>query len=80
MYVAVVLDVLALLEQVQDYGGRFVCPVCGNSVSTKGNLKVHLDTQHGSKKHPSRCDLCGTFAKNKNALRRHKQRNHSNIL
>lgn len=36
---------------------RFVCPVCGKHISTKGNLKVHLETHRPKGKYG--CDICG---------------------
>lgn len=36
---------------------RFSCPVCGKQISTKGNLKVHLETHRPKGKYG--CDICG---------------------
>lgn len=36
---------------------RFVCPICGKRISTKGNLKVHLETHRPKGKYG--CDICG---------------------
>jgi hypothetical protein len=36
---------------------RFVCPICGKKISTKGNLKVHLETHRPKGKYG--CDICG---------------------
>lgn len=36
---------------------RFSCPICGKAISTKGNLKVHLETHRPKGKYG--CDICG---------------------
>lgn len=36
---------------------RFNCPICGKVISTKGNLKVHLETHRPKGKYA--CDICG---------------------
>lgn len=36
---------------------RFTCPICGKIISTKGNLKVHLETHRPKGKYG--CDICG---------------------
>ncbi|KRT79121.1 zinc finger protein [Oryctes borbonicus] len=36
---------------------RFNCPICGKIISTKGNLKVHLETHRPKGKYA--CDICG---------------------
>lgn len=36
---------------------QYSCPVCGKSVSTKGNLKVHVETHRPKGKYA--CDICG---------------------
>jgi uncharacterized Zn-finger protein len=38
-------------------GGSFICPICGKRISTKGNLKVHLETHRPKGKYG--CDICG---------------------
>lgn len=38
-------------------GIRFNCPICGKLISTKGNLKVHLETHRPKGKYA--CDICG---------------------
>lgn len=37
--------------------GNFVCPICSKRISTKGNLKVHLETHRPKGKYG--CDICG---------------------
>lgn len=37
--------------------GNFVCPICSKKISTKGNLKVHLETHRPKGKYD--CDICG---------------------
>lgn len=37
--------------------GSFICPICGKKISTKGNLKVHLETHRPKGKYG--CDICG---------------------
>lgn len=37
--------------------GNFVCPICSKKISTKGNLKVHLETHRPKGKYG--CDICG---------------------
>lgn len=36
---------------------KFNCPICGKVISTKGNLKVHLETHRPKGKYA--CDICG---------------------
>lgn len=36
---------------------KFSCPICGKAISTKGNLKVHLETHRPKGKYG--CDICG---------------------
>lgn len=36
---------------------RYACPVCGKMVSTKGNLKVHVETHRPKGKYA--CEICG---------------------
>lgn len=36
---------------------RYSCPICGKDISTKGNLKVHLETHRPKGKYG--CDICG---------------------
>lgn len=41
-----------------DYrNSRFSCPICSKDISTKGNLKVHLETHRPKGKYG--CDICG---------------------
>lgn len=35
----------------------FTCPICSKTISTKGNLKVHLETHRPKGKYA--CDICG---------------------
>lgn len=36
---------------------NYICPICSKKISTKGNLKVHLETHRPKGKHG--CDICG---------------------
>lgn len=36
---------------------RYRCPICNKMISTKGNLKVHLETHRPKGKYA--CDICG---------------------
>lgn len=36
---------------------RYTCPICSKIISTKGNLKVHLETHRPKGKYA--CDICG---------------------
>lgn len=38
-------------------GIRYTCPICSKIISTKGNLKVHLETHRPKGKYA--CDICG---------------------
>lgn len=44
-------------EKTKTGGIRYACPVCGKVVSTKGNLKVHVETHRPKGKYA--CDICG---------------------
>ncbi|XP_046833986.1 zinc finger protein 708-like isoform X2 [Vespa crabro] len=50
---------------------NFVCPICGKKISTKGNLKVHLETHRPKGKYG--CDICGRIFKTQSNLCRHKE-------
>lgn len=50
-----ILDDVNTLEKTS--GIRYACPVCGKVVSTKGNLKVHVETHRPKGKYA--CDICG---------------------
>lgn len=46
------------LEHDHDYPTkRVTCPICGKIISTKGNLKVHLETHRPKGRYG--CDICG---------------------
>ncbi|XP_011298102.1 zinc finger protein 782-like [Fopius arisanus] len=55
------------------FGGNssFVCPICNKRISTKGNLKVHLETHRPKGKYG--CDICGRIFKTQSNLFRHKE-------
>ena len=36
---------------------KFICEICGNWLTTKSNLQVHLNTVHNGLK-PFRCNFC----------------------
>ncbi|XP_058792916.1 zinc finger protein 32-like isoform X2 [Phymastichus coffea] len=61
----------------QSYGcdnlltNHFICPICGKKISTKGNLKVHLETHRPKGKYG--CDICGRIFKTQSNLFRHKE-------
>ncbi|XP_017774998.1 PREDICTED: zinc finger protein with KRAB and SCAN domains 8-like isoform X2 [Nicrophorus vespilloides] len=50
---------------------RYVCPVCGKLISSRGNLKIHLDTHRPKGKYD--CDICGRSFKTQSNLLRHKE-------
>ncbi|XP_044001160.1 zinc finger protein 43-like isoform X2 [Aphidius gifuensis] len=52
-------------------GTNFVCPICHKRISTKGNLKVHLETHRPKGKYG--CDICGRIFKTQSNLFRHKE-------
>ncbi|XP_043255841.1 zinc finger protein 358-like [Colletes gigas] len=51
--------------------GNFICPICSKKISTKGNLKVHLETHRPKGKYG--CDICGRIFKTQSNLFRHKE-------
>ncbi|XP_059618876.1 zinc finger protein 34-like [Phlebotomus argentipes] len=51
--------------------GKFTCLVCDKKLSTKGNLKVHMDTHKPKGKYA--CDKCGRIFKTVVNLVRHKE-------
>ncbi|XP_046382531.1 zinc finger protein 70-like isoform X5 [Ischnura elegans] len=51
--------------------GGCTCPVCGKRLSTKGNLKVHLESHRPKGRHD--CDICGRLFKTETNLYRHKE-------
>lgn len=45
-------------DNIEEFANsRFSCPICGKAISTKGNLKVHLETHRPKGKYG--CDICG---------------------
>ncbi|KAJ8926929.1 hypothetical protein NQ314_020781 [Rhamnusium bicolor] len=50
---------------------KFSCPICGKVISTKGNLKVHLETHRPKGRYG--CDICGRIFKTQCNLYRHKE-------
>ncbi|XP_050466731.1 zinc finger protein 493-like isoform X3 [Cataglyphis hispanica] len=50
---------------------NFICPICSKKISTKGNLKVHLETHRPKGKYG--CDICGRIFKTQSNLFRHKE-------
>lgn len=40
-----------------EFKTMYSCPICGKKISTKGNLKVHLETHRPKGKYG--CDICG---------------------
>jgi uncharacterized Zn-finger protein len=60
----------------ENHEGRFVCVLCGRTISTKGSLKRHLETTHCIHVEPGHCHLCGKVTKNKDALRSHMRYHH----
>ncbi|XP_075210813.1 uncharacterized protein LOC142318153 [Lycorma delicatula] len=50
---------------------NYMCPMCGKKISTKGNLKVHLETHRPKGKYG--CDICGRIFKTQSNLYRHKE-------
>jgi hypothetical protein len=71
-YYFVYTDVMQILRKtIENSEGRFDCIMCGRSISTKGNLRVHLETLHSVLSRPQRCHLCGRFYKTKESLRHH---------
>ncbi|KAF5297831.1 hypothetical protein FQR65_LT09902 [Abscondita terminalis] len=55
----------------QENNIRFTCPICGKIISTKGNLKVHLETHRPKGKYG--CEICGRIFKTQCNLYRHKE-------
>lgn len=52
---------------------KFVCPVCGISVSSRVSLRSHLKIQHKLDNGVNfrQCHMCGDFAKGEHELKRH---------
>lgn len=46
-----------LVKEHDDNSSNFICPICSKRISTKGNLKVHLETHRPKGKYG--CDICG---------------------
>ncbi|XP_057331282.1 zinc finger and BTB domain-containing protein 49-like [Microplitis mediator] len=55
----------------ENSSGSFICPICNKKISTKGNLKVHLETHRPKGKYG--CDICGRIFKTQSNLYRHKE-------
>ncbi|XP_044256965.1 zinc finger protein 771-like [Tribolium madens] len=59
-------------DNIEEFAiSRFSCPICGKEISTKGNLKVHLETHRPKGKYG--CDICGRIFKTQCNLYRHKE-------
>ncbi|XP_015587171.1 zinc finger protein 606 isoform X2 [Cephus cinctus] len=50
---------------------NYICPICSKRISTRGNLKVHLETHRPKGKYG--CDICGRIFKTQSNLFRHKE-------
>ena len=53
------------------------CELCGKYFKTKGILRRHVESVHGSSKHP--CDMCIYQAPNKDSLNQHKNALHKKV-
>ena len=53
------------------------CELCGKYFNTKGILRWHVESVHGSSKHP--CDMCIYQAPNKYSLKEHKNALHKKV-
>ncbi|XP_060536872.1 zinc finger protein 26-like [Cylas formicarius] len=59
-------------EQItEESNDIYSCPICAKSISTKGNLKVHLETHRPKGQYG--CDICGRVFKTQCNLYRHKE-------
>ncbi|KAJ8941874.1 hypothetical protein NQ318_001727 [Aromia moschata] len=58
-------------EGEDDHHNKLSCPICGKVISTKGNLKVHLETHRPKGRYG--CDICGRIFKTQCNLFRHKE-------
>ncbi|KAK5639383.1 hypothetical protein RI129_011875 [Pyrocoelia pectoralis] len=59
------------VQMDQENNFRYTCPICGKMISTKGNLKVHLETHRPKGKYG--CEICGRIFKTQCNLYRHKE-------
>ena len=53
------------------------CELCGKYFKTKGILRRHVESVHGSSKHP--CDMCIYEAPDKYSLKKHKHALHKKV-
>ncbi|KAJ8670506.1 hypothetical protein QAD02_001765 [Eretmocerus hayati] len=62
---------VVIVQNDSENSKHFICPICGKKISTKGNLKVHLETHRPKGKYG--CDICGRIFKTPLNLFRHKE-------
>ncbi|XP_069939787.1 protein abrupt isoform X22 [Cherax quadricarinatus] len=50
---------------------KWQCPVCYKLLSTRSNLKIHVQDKHSSLQHAFPCPVCGHIYKTRNSLHNH---------
>ena len=69
-----------LNDNLYSENGVFYCGYCEYSSKTKANVKTHLESKHVDKAATQMpCSICHHVCPNRNALRMHMKRQHSNI-
>lgn len=54
----------------------FTCAVCAKKLSTKGNLKAHMELKHNRNHEPIKCPLCESEYNEKRNLKTHLRKHH----
>ncbi|XP_063612112.1 REH2-associated factor 1-like [Penaeus indicus] len=58
---------------------KWQCPVCYKLLSTRSNLKIHVQDKHSSLQHAFPCPVCGHVYKTRNSLHNHMSIRHRGV-
>ena len=58
---------------------RWQCAVCHKFLSTRSNLKIHMEDIHSNSQHHYYCPVCGNQYKTRNSLHNHLSIRHRGV-